>query len=585
MCYGAEHFEGHALGGFSMARFRFVGTSRVLMAGMTVALIAATEGCQQILGIEDNVPIREGGANGGGTGGTGSASTSNGSSSGGMGGTATSGTGGMGSGSSTSSTGMGSSSGMASSSSSNGSASSSTSNSSSSSSGGCLSCLEPQGRALLQGTQDEIIRDIAVDSGGNLVIVGTISGTAMFDPDCSTSCPVMSAGNDDIVVAKLDPMGTPLWSMRAGSNSATQIGNSIDVDSTGNIVVGGYFADTITFGAKSCTSNNVATTDVFIAKYDGMSWAWCKNFGDSTGEQLGGIATDSAGNIFAVGHFSGSITFPNCATLMSMGANDVFLAKLDPNGICVWAQRFGDTSDQTASGIVIDSTGAPIIVGQCAGLVNFGGAGLNCQTNSDVFVAKFQADGMHAWSKNFGVTGDTAIVDGKAIAIDGTSGDVVITGRYKGAIDFLTPEMVPLSNAGLSDTYVVKLNGANGSALWSRQFGAAKDQIPTSIVVDGLGRIYVTGSLFGSVTFASTMLTSPASMTDDIFLIGYDSAGAPSCGANFGDIAGQAGTALAVGTNGDLILGATYRGPVDLKCTTMASYVGGIDSLIARIKP
>ena len=43
------------------------------------------------------------------------------------------------------------------------------------------------------------------------------------------------------------------------------------------------------------------------------------------------VATDAAGNAFVVGYFSGNITIGS-TTLVSAGLNDVFIAKMAPNG-------------------------------------------------------------------------------------------------------------------------------------------------------------------------------------------------------------------------------------------------------------
>jgi hypothetical protein len=86
---------------------------------------------------------------------------------------------------------------------------------------------------------------------------------------------------------------------------------------------------------------------------------WAKRAGGTSSDLGFGIAVDTSGNSYVMGVFQGSATFGagglNQTTLVSAGSNDVFVAKYDSNGMLVWAKRAGGTSSELVIGIAVDA--------------------------------------------------------------------------------------------------------------------------------------------------------------------------------------------------------------------------------------
>ena len=100
----------------------------------------------------------------------------------------------------------------------------------------------------------------------------------------------------------------------------------------------------------------------------------------------------------------------------SAGGTDIFVAKLAANdGAPLWSKAFGDGGSQVAKGVAIDSAGNAVVSGACSGVVNFGGGPLPCLGNADIFIAKFDPSGAHVWAQRFGDTTDQAA---NGIALD-----------------------------------------------------------------------------------------------------------------------------------------------------------------------
>ena len=79
---------------------------------------------------------------------------------------------------------------------------------------------------------------------------------------------------------------------------------------------------------------------------DALVPRWSKQFGEASAKEIEGakaVATDAAGNVIIVGDLWGAANFGG-GVLTTAGAQDVFIAKLDPNGKHLWSKRFGDAT-------------------------------------------------------------------------------------------------------------------------------------------------------------------------------------------------------------------------------------------------
>ena len=174
----------------------------------------------------------------------------------------------------------------------------------------------------------------------------------------------------------------------------------------------------------------------------------------------------------------------------------------------LWSQRFGDGAYQAGNSVAADGLGDVIVCGEMSGTVDFGGGPLT--SDEDIFVATFDADGNHIWSRRFGDVSCCQV--GSSVAADGV-GDVVVTGNFAGTVDFGGGS---LTSAGGSDIFVAKLD-AGGSHMWSKRFGAGAG---VSVATDGLGDVVIAGEFGGTVDFGGGPLTSAG--ISDIFVAKFE---------------------------------------------------------------
>src|SRR5439155_7148538 len=82
----------------------------------------------------------------------------------------------------------------------------------------------------------EFPKAIALDTNGNILVVGSFTGVADVGGGLMTS-----AGGQDIFIAKYSSAGVPQWVRQFGTTTDDGA-NSIAVDRNGNVVITGYFS-------------------------------------------------------------------------------------------------------------------------------------------------------------------------------------------------------------------------------------------------------------------------------------------------------------------------------------------------------
>jgi hypothetical protein len=232
---------------------------------------------------------------------------------------------------------------------------------------------------------DGIGNSVAVDGMDSVFVTGFVTGTADFGAG-----PLTSAGQSDMFVAKFGSDGTPRWSKLLG-DAQPQIGAGIAADATGAVVTG-FVSGSINFGGNIGTLTSAGGRDIVVAKLasDDGTPLWAKLFGDATDQEGASVAIDPWSNVAVTGYFNGMFEFGGKTDpVVSAGLGDIFVAKFDPNGVTLWARRFGDPSDQGGLGVATDTSSNVFVTGYMEGTVDFGIPPLLMSMGGeDIFVAK-----------------------------------------------------------------------------------------------------------------------------------------------------------------------------------------------------
>ena len=221
----------------------------------------------------------------------------------------------------------------------------------------------------------------------------------------------------------------------------------------------------------------------------------------ATNAAVQATATDSDGNVYLAGDFTGAVNFSS-TSLVSSGGSDVFIAKWSSiSKSFVWAQRAGGNSNETASGVAVAGPNV-YVTGQFAGTAGFGTISLADAGNGDGFVAKLNNVGSSSnfvWAERMGGNDADAV---RALAVSGTS--VYMAGNFSSTASFGGHS---LTSAGNSDLFVAKLvdAGPNASFTWAQRAGGSANDGASALAVTGTN-IYATGSFANTASFGSTTL-------------------------------------------------------------------------------
>jgi hypothetical protein len=317
------------------------------------------------------------------------------------------------------------------------------------------------------GSDGEGGQSITVDNSGNVYTTGYFQGTIDFDPGAGTANLTGVAGYD-VFVSKLDSSGNFVWAKSFSGSTSSEVGNSIAVDSSGNVYTTGYFHGTADFdpGAGTANLTSAGSQDVFVSKLDSSgNFVWAKSFGGSSLDIGYSIAVDSSGNVYTLGIFRVTADFdPGAGTtnLTSAGINDLFVSKLNSSGALLWVKSFGGSSNEIGYSIAVDSSGNVYTTGYFPGTVDFdpgaGTANLTSAGSDDGFVSKLDSSGNFVWAKSFGGSSSDSL---KSITFD-SSENIYTTGSFQGTVDFDPGAgTTNLTSAGGADVFVLRLSSTD----------------------------------------------------------------------------------------------------------------------------
>jgi len=305
--------------------------------------------------------------------------------------------------------------------------------------------------------------DVAVDAGGNVVVVGA-----------SSANPAGDLNSYDFLVVKYDAAGTELWRRSyAGPAGRFDLATAVTTDAGNNIYVTGD------------TRTETADTDVTTLKYDAAgALLWAQRYGGAgqVNDQAIELAADPTGGVFVGG---------NTATRES-GA-DYLAVRYAADGTERWVRRTtgpGTGRDGVAA-LAVDPQGNLVLTGTSVGV----------DTRQDYLTVKYGAEGALLWSRRY--DGPSSGIDvSKSLAV-GSDGNVYVTGSSD---DLRLGERTP-TKAVATISY-----GPLGEFLWARRYNNRETatDVGAAVAVDAAGDVYVFGSSSASRLEYLTLKYTPS---------------------------------------------------------------------------
>ncbi len=303
----------------------------------------------------------------------------------------------------------------------------------------------------------EDIRDIALDSLGNVYVLGEFTNTSNFGLNANEIPSLTSAGTQDVFIGKINTSGTWVWSKRMGGTGNDNAGG-IDYQN-GQVWVVGSFRNSADFKtANQLTS--IGFDDVFLASLD-KNGNWLGNGAvraGSAGNDDGGINAsitnekmgfdvDKDNVALATGVYTaGPADFGSTTLSKTSGGSFIFRAnsaELPP--ICTVSMSatqpflvtnaFNSNANLRIKSILKDGSGGTVIAGKLTGNVTVvfanGSQVVYAPANGSAFITHLNANNQAYWFEQMG--GTDAIINDIAFGDNGILivGDFIGTGSFK----------------------------------------------------------------------------------------------------------------------------------------------------------
>ncbi|MFW9925055.1 MAG: SBBP repeat-containing protein, partial [Candidatus Thorarchaeota archaeon] len=386
--------------------------------------------------------------------------------------------------------------------------------------------MSPDGQSLifatlLGGTSHDWANGVAIDSSGNIAIVGTTESTNF--PILNAYQSTHNSGDEedptDMFVAKFNSSGGLLFStFFGGSNSDWAYGVKFDV--SGNIIFCGGSSSQDFYTKNAFQSNHSPgdNGDITLTKLaaDGQSVIFSSFYGGASSESARDMVLDSHGNIILTGSISGT-EFPtyNAYQTSLNGGFASHIVKFNPSGSLIFATTIDGANFDTSSAITVDSDDNIVITGgtlsanyplKNATQTILGG-------NQDIIITKISEDGQELLlSTLFGGNGGD---EGQDVKID-SNGNIIVVGMTS-SDDFLTQHAYQDSYSDNWDACIVII-AANGTLLSSSYLGGSGQDQAIGLDIDSENTLIIGGWTLSANFPTKNAYQSTLKGTNDIFI-------------------------------------------------------------------
>lgn len=368
---------------------------------------------------------------------------------------------------------------------------------------------------FIGGALEETVNGMSTDAANNIYLTGSMY--SINYPTTVGAYDLSQNGGQDAYLTKLSANGNTLIysSFFGGNGIGTELGYSVTVDVSGNAYVTGVVGSSdfpSTVGAFDVSANG---TDVFVTKFNALGNGLVySTFLGGNGQDYGlSIAIDATLNAYVTG-YTNSGNFP--VTVGVYDANytgntltqDVFVTKLNPAGSAlIFSTYLGGNGSDYGNSIAVDASGNVYVTGSCSSTyplfpATFGSYDDTQNGGDDVFVAKFNPTATALVFSTFigGTTNDA----GTSISVD-ASNNIFVAG-YAASVTFpVTVGAFDQShNSGVRDAFILKLNAAGTSLIYSTFVGGSGDDRATSLAINSSGVVYFSG-ITTSTNFPTTI--------------------------------------------------------------------------------
>jgi len=344
---------------------------------------------------------------------------------------------------------------------------------------------------FLGGSKSETIKDIAIDSGGNIILIGYTYSKDM--PTNNGIYKKYNGGDNDIYVAKLSPNGSLIWATYIGGKGDDR-GHSVSIDKSDNVIITGYSNSKNIPLINSYCSENKGGNDIYVAKIssDGNRIIWSTFVGGDRDDEALSVGIDSFDNVIIAGHTeSKNIPTINAFSNIFKGGMDIYIAKLSADGkYLLYATYIGGKKDDFCFGMDLDKSDNIIFAGftNSPDLPTPNGFQNFLKGTENIYIGKMSEKGNLLWATYLG---GSKVDRANSVFVD-FKNDILIAGRSN-SYDIPKINSYQSYLKGKDDIYLARISSDGKEILWSTYVGASNNEEAYDVVSDKEGNVYFCG--------------------------------------------------------------------------------------------
>ena len=354
------------------------------------------------------------------------------------------------------------------------------------------------------GAFADLVEDIQVDDLGNIYCVGSFFVNATFEDTLL----VDSKNSKAIFILKYSPFGKLIWAKQIEGTSF-KIASALAIDQDSNIVLTGYFEDSLKIADTTLATNGFA--DMYVSKLSANGeMLWVNSIGMSGEFKPVDVDIDTENRIIVAGDFQGEAIFNQDTIKANTADHDVFVAKFDESGNPLWARKAGGVYEDGCGALALDDADHIYVTGRFLAVMKLSDS-IEIQTegfNENLYLLKYDTAGLALYAHSFG----NKDLDESGTDISITQQIVYITGTFQ---QEMTIGQYSISGgAGVFNGFTAAFD-LDGEAKWARALTCDNILLPEQLSTLG-DHLFVTGNFMGTAQFDETTLESTTNF--DIFL-------------------------------------------------------------------
>lgn len=351
------------------------------------------------------------------------------------------------------------------------------------------------------GDLEEFGNDIALDSSGNLYVVGETNSTTF--PVTAGAYDTSFNGVLDAFVAKLSPSGTLLYSTFFGGAELDRA-RAVLINQSGDVTVaGGSVSTDLPTTPDAYRTVNAGARDAWVARFDSTlsSLQYSTFIGGEAQDEV--TALERTGSRLYMTGWTNSPNFPVTATAyaaQNSGNFDSFVTQLDPGATTLaYSSYLGGSNEDRPTDIDVDGAGRMTVVGYSrspnypvtsgAFGTTFGGGNCIVGPCTDGFLSRFSAAGGLEVS---GILGGSDEDQWFGVDVD-EMGNYYLTGVTESTNWPVTSDAYSSTFSGEFDMILTKISASGQSLRYSSYLGRSDGDKGWDVDWVAPDRLYVVG--------------------------------------------------------------------------------------------